>query len=95
MTRHGNWASILPGLPVLEIRDMQLRRIVARHVLESRKPPQFLYTSGRPGRYNPRDALCLYVSEDAATAGAEFDRYWDGRGLCNKRSISVEPLFQC
>ena len=56
-----------------------LQRIVERQVLEAHKPPDFLYTSGRAGRYNPAGMECVYFSADAATAGAEFDRYWENR----------------
>ena len=47
-------------------------------MLEARTPPDFLFVSGRPGRYNPAGLFCLYAVEDAATAGAEFERYWAG-----------------
>lgn len=54
-------------------------RMVEQAILEKYAPPQFLYTSGRPGRYNLRDTHCLYCSADMPTAGAEFDRYRGSR----------------
>jgi RES domain-containing protein len=37
-------------------------------------PPNYLFTSGYPGRYNSDGVLALYASEDAATAGEEWER---------------------
>jgi RES domain-containing protein len=45
-------------------------------------PPTFLYTSGRPNRWNPRGTNALYFSEDEATANLEYARAWRGtRGV--------------
>jgi hypothetical protein len=54
-------------------------RMVEKTILEKYAPPQFLYTSGRPGRYNLRDTHCLYCSADMPTAAAEYDRYRGSR----------------
>jgi RES domain-containing protein len=78
MIREAQWPALLSRLPVLALNDAPQRRIVERQMLESRTPPDFLFTSGRPGRYNPAGLFCLYASEDATTAGAEFERYWAG-----------------
>lgn len=53
--------------------------MVEKAILEKYAPPKFLYTSGRPGRYNLRDLHCLYCSADMPTAGAEFERYRGGK----------------
>lgn len=53
--------------------------MVEKAILESYDPPKFLYTSGRPGRYNLRDIHCLYCSADMSTAGAEYERYRGGK----------------
>ena len=37
-------------------------------------PPDYLYTSGRPNRCNPRGVNCIYFSEDERTAGEELRR---------------------
>lgn len=57
----------------------ELCRVVERVVLERTPKSDFLFTSGRPGRYNPRGIEALYASEDQATAGAEAERYRAGR----------------
>ena len=53
--------------------------MVEKAILEKYAVPKFLYTSGRPGRYNLRDIQCLYCSADIPTAGAEYERYRGGR----------------
>lgn len=61
------------------MHDMVLPRLVERRRLEARNPPDFRFTSGRPNRYNPAGIEGVYFAADAATAGAEFDRAWEGR----------------
>jgi RES domain-containing protein len=56
----------------------RLRRIVNLTALHSKAPPDFLFASGRPNRFNPRGVRCLYFSEEAETAEAERARYWEG-----------------
>lgn len=77
--RRARWAALLATAPGEELRAVTLPRIVERRALESRRPPDFLFTSGRPGRYHPAGVEGVYFSADGATAGAEFDRYWQGR----------------
>ena len=77
--RQARWAEVLATAVGVELRAAPLERIVERRVLESRRPPDFLFTSGRPNRYNPAGVECVYFSADGATAGAEFDRYWQER----------------
>jgi len=67
--------SRLPGRPV----SAELCRFVERAVLERLLTPDFLFTSGRPGRYNTRGIQAVYASEDQPTAGAEAERYRNGR----------------
>ena len=67
--------SCLPGRPVSEA----LCRVVERAALERSLTPDFLSTSGRPGRYNTRGIQAVYASENQAIAGAEADRYRNGR----------------
>jgi RES domain-containing protein len=38
-------------------------------------PVDFLFTSGKASRYNPRAVWYVYFSEDEATAAAEFERH--------------------
>jgi len=51
-----------------------LRRLVPKTDLERAAPPNYLFASGHAKRYNPFGVAALYVAEDAATAGAEWDR---------------------
>lgn len=67
--------SDIPGRPVSEA----LCRVVERAVLERSPAPDFLFTSGRPGRYNTPGIQAVYASESQAIAGAEAERYRNGR----------------
>ena len=53
-------------------------RMVDRCYVDDASKADYLFTSGRPGRYNPRGVEALYASEDLLTAGAEADRYRKG-----------------
>lgn len=44
--------------------------------LVKNSPPDFLFTSGKPNRYNPAGIECVYFSEDEATARLEYVRLW-------------------
>lgn len=74
-------ASEYPALDTLKgtLVTTPLCRMVERAVLERPARPDFLFTSGRPGRYNPRAVEAIYAAEDQATAGAEAERYRKGR----------------
>src|SRR5688572_5315081 len=52
-----------------------LCRIVAKAALDSLVPADYLYASGRPGRYNLRGTHCVYASEELVTAATEYTRY--------------------
>jgi len=51
-----------------------LARCVPRDALESHLPVDFLYTSGKAGRYNPAGLNCIYFSENAIVAVREYER---------------------
>jgi hypothetical protein len=72
-----DWQRLLQEIPGRAMTDVPGRRLVNRRMLEAKNPPDFLFTSGRPGRFNPRGTLSLYASDNAVTAGAEWERYWD------------------
>ena len=40
--------------------------------------PNWLFTSGRPNRYNPANVNCVYFAEAKEVAQAEYDNYWKG-----------------
>jgi RES domain-containing protein len=54
-----------------------VRCVAALDFLEG-SPPKYLYTSGRPGRCNPRDVDCLYFSETERVADLEYRRRFGG-----------------
>jgi RES domain-containing protein len=51
-----------------------LARCVPRDSLETHLPVDFLYTSGKAGRYNPEGLNCIYFSENAVVAVREYER---------------------
>lgn len=72
------WQAIietLESVPVIEVRGM-LARILPLGDLVKNSPPDFLFTSGKPNRYNPAGIECVYFSEDEATARLEYARPW-------------------
>lgn len=68
---------LLAKVPTRRMRR-RLYRCIPFLAYEKGKPPSFLYTSGRPNRCNPRGVSCLYFSEDARTADAEYRQGWRG-----------------
>lgn len=63
--------------PRISVRETLVRR-VALCSLISNTPPDFLYTSGKSGRYNPAGVLCVYFSEAEDTVRLEYERLWAG-----------------
>ncbi len=55
--------------------ESRFARCVARDVLESNQPPEFLWTSGKPNRYNPSGTQCIYFAETLELATLEYFRY--------------------
>jgi RES domain-containing protein len=64
----------LADLPAPALQDLQLFRFVPKGDLEKFMPPNYLFTSGSPGRFNPAKTATFYTSENATVAGAELDR---------------------
>lgn len=80
-------ASSLTTAPTIGVKA-QLVRIVPTAALATHSPPDFLYTSGKPGRCNPAAVECVYFSEDETTALAEYWRTWRGlRGAHQPRTL--------
>ncbi|MES2708543.1 MAG: RES family NAD+ phosphorylase [Verrucomicrobiota bacterium] len=69
-----DFPALLLTLPTPPVLDITLRRLVDESALTSRTPPDYLYTSGYAYRLNTRASRALYGAEDAATAGAEWER---------------------
>lgn len=66
---------LLAGAPVRELRTTFVRRVQLLPLIQS-APVNFLFTSGKPNRFNPAGTPCVYFAEDEATAAAEFGRHF-------------------
>lgn len=55
-----------------------LVRRVSLEALTKIVPPDFLYASQRPNRYNPAGIECVYFSQNEETARLEYERSWAG-----------------
>lgn len=69
---------LVRSAPCVDCHAIFVRR-VELEALQAYSPPNFLYTSGKPGRYNIDGMDCLYVSENEETAKAEYERLWKHR----------------
>lgn len=70
----------------------RLVRCVPFLAYEGGDSPSFLYTSGRPNRCNPRGVSCLYFSEEARTADAEFRLAWRGTVAEHQPKITFKAV---
>jgi|SRR5919108_2907229 RES domain-containing protein len=73
-----DWHAIIEALdsaPVIEFHGTLARRVPLGDLLKN-SPPDFLFTSGRPNRFNPAGVECVYFSEDEATACLEYAQQW-------------------
>lgn len=61
----------LPHLPVQPLETVLVRQVPLEDLVAAGLPPDFLFTSGRPNRYNPAGVECVYFAEDERTASAE------------------------
>jgi RES domain-containing protein len=78
-----DFVTLLETVATRPIRKRLARCVAALDFLEGR-PPRYLYTSGRPGRCNPRDVDCLYFSETERVADLEYRRRFVGLGAANE-----------
>jgi RES domain-containing protein len=67
----------LAGVSCVPFRAVLARRVPLLSLIRI-SPPDFLHTSGKPGRYNPAGVLCVYFGEDEDTARLEYERLWVG-----------------
>jgi RES domain-containing protein len=65
----------LAGVSCVPYRAVLARRVPLLPLLRI-SPPDFLYTSGKPGRYNPDGVSCVYFGENEDTARLEYERLW-------------------
>jgi len=56
----------------------ELIRLVPFVDLVRHNPPNWLYTSGKPNRYNPHGVECIYFGASREVAQAEYDSMWQG-----------------
>ena len=78
MRGEGHFTRALSTVPVCELQETLVRRVP----LLPMTPPRavdFLFTSGKANRYNPRGVWCVYFAENEATAAAEYDRHNTGK----------------
>ena len=60
----------------------KLTRLVPQ--LDLGTSPNWLFTSGKPNRYNPVGVNCVYFAELREVAQVEYDAYWRGTGRGNQ-----------
>src|SRR5436190_20765938 len=67
----------LEAAPSISVKA-ELTRLVPFADLVHCTPPNWLYTSGRPNRYNPARVECIYFGGTREVAQAEYDSMWRG-----------------
>lgn len=70
----GAIVNALKVVPTIELRRTLVRRVPLTPLIES-EVVDFLFTSGRPNRFNPPLVQCIYFAEDERTAEAEYQRH--------------------
>ena len=72
----------LAAAPAVPVKANKLSRLVPQLALGA--SPNWLFTSGKPNRYNPAGVNCVYFSEKRDIAQAEYDDYWKGLAGANQ-----------
>jgi RES domain-containing protein len=70
-------ARVITIAPTVSLKRIVVR-LIPRDWLERRRPPDFLFTSRKPGRFNEAGVRCVYFSEGDTTAEVEYLRLWAG-----------------
>lgn len=73
-----HFVTALPTVPVRELKTTLVRRVPLLAMAEA-SLLDFLFTSGKAYRFNPRGVACVYFAEDEATAAAEYERHTVGQ----------------
>jgi RES domain-containing protein len=73
-----DWDRLLRDAPTSPYRG-NLVRCIPQLTFLNKRPPRYLFTSGKPNRCNPRGVDCLYLAENRETAIAEYEKYWPDR----------------
>jgi hypothetical protein len=67
----------LQSAPAVVVKARLTRRVeflaLARY-----DPPNWLFTSGKPKRYNPAGVHCVYFGRDVTATRAEYEQMWKG-----------------
>ena len=72
------FSQLLPAAPTRELAATLVRRVPLLAMIES-APLDFLFTSARAYRFNPRGVECVYFAEEEVTAAAEYELHNPGR----------------
>ncbi len=67
------FAKALQSVPARQLRATLVRKVALSPLLTS-GAVDYLFVSGRAGRFNTGGVLCVYFAEDEATAAAEYER---------------------
>ena len=67
----------LKAAPARAVKTKLFRR-VEFIALVSYNPPNWLYTSGKPQRYNPAGVHCVYFGGEPNVTRTEFEEIWQG-----------------
>jgi RES domain-containing protein len=67
----------LKRIPTIRLQSTLARKVPLLDLI-GHKPIQFLFTSGKPNRFNLAKTNCLYSSEDERTATEEWERLLGG-----------------
>ncbi|MFA5205013.1 MAG: RES domain-containing protein [Lentisphaeria bacterium] len=68
---------MLATAPAVAVNTTLFRRVTFQ-ALASYTPPNWLYTSGKPQRYNPAGVDCVYFGADTNITRVEFESLWQG-----------------
>lgn len=71
---------------LLKVSGAPLKKRLTRLVpqLHLKPNPDWLFTSGKPNRYNPAGVECIYFSESPETARAEYESGWTSQILADQ-----------
>lgn len=74
MTTPGSFATALRTVATTTLSATLVRRVPLSPLIASGKV-DYLFTSGRPYRFNTAGVMCIYFAEDEHTAAAEYERH--------------------
>ncbi|MBM3831841.1 MAG: RES domain-containing protein [Verrucomicrobia bacterium] len=86
-----NFPKRLSKAPTSRVEGTLVRAVAAAALFPGGEPasPDFLFTSGKPNRFNLSGVECLYFSESEATALAEYRRQFQGFERRGKQPVTL------